>query len=316
MDTQAETKTVCAGGKSLQKLPEETRGLVTKFMAYLERQGYYQDTVYLQLVRQLATDGANLLDPEDVKAKIAKRNWKDSVKMLATYAYDAFCKMEGISWQPPKYKQKDSEIYVPDEKDLDQLIAGTHSKRMATYLQCLKETFADPGEILRLEWKDIKDNIISINYPVKGHLSGKMQVSAKLISMLNALPKTSKLVFPMKYHTAEQGFRKLRKRLAARLQNPRLLNVSFRSFRHFGGTMLAEYTQGNVLTIQKMLRHKSVLNTMKYVHAVTFKDEDYEIATATTPDEVKQLGTAGFVKYDEMNGIHFYRKPKKFRSLT
>jgi len=166
-----------------------------------------------------------------------------------------------------------------------------------------------------LEWKDIKDNIISINYPVKGHLSGKMQVSAKLISMLNALPKTSKLVFPMKYHTAEQGFRKLRKRLAARLQNPRLLNVSFRSFRHFGGTMLAEYTQGNVLTIQKMLRHKSVLNTMKYIHAVTFKDEDYEIATATTTDEVKQLGTAGFVKYDEMNGIHFYRKPKKFRSL-
>jgi hypothetical protein len=92
--------------------------------------------------------------------------------------------------------------------------------------------------------------------------------------------------------------------------------VSFKSFRHFGGTMLAEYTQGNVLTIQKMLRHKSILNTMKYIHAVTFKDEDYEIATATTPDEVKQLGTAGFVKYDEMNNIHFYRKPKKFRSLT
>jgi hypothetical protein len=31
-----------------------------------------------------------------------------------------------------------------------------------------------------------------------------------------------------------------------------------------------------------------------------FKDEDYEIGTATTEEEVKQLGQAGFVKYDEM----------------
>lgn len=48
-----------------------------------------------------------------------------------------------------------------------------------------------------------------------------------------------------------------------------------------------------------MLRHKSVLSTIKYIHAVNFKDDDYEIATATTTEEIKQLGQAGFVKYDE-----------------
>jgi hypothetical protein len=32
---------------------------------------------------------------------------------------------------------------------------------------------------------------------------------------------------------------------------------------------------------------------------------------ATTEEEIKQLGQAGFVKYDEMKGIHFYRKPKR-----
>ena len=36
---------------------------------------------------------------------------------------------------------------------------------------------------------------------------------------------------------------------------------------------------------------------------------------AGTQEEIKQLGQAGFVKYDEMKGIHFYRKPKKFRGL-
>jgi len=79
--------------------------------------------------------------------------------------------------------------------------------------------------------------------------------------------------------------------------------------------MLAHYTNGNVLTIKKMLRHKSIQNTMKYIHTLQFKDEDFEISTATTLEEIKQLGQAGFVKYDEMNGIHFYKKPKRFGGL-
>ena len=36
---------------------------------------------------------------------------------------------------------------------------------------------------------------------------------------------------------------------------------------------------------------------------------------ATTVEEAQNLGTAGFTKYDEFNGIHLYRKPKRFVSL-
>jgi integrase/predicted RNA-binding Zn-ribbon protein involved in translation (DUF1610 family) len=302
-----ETKTVA------EDLPQDAKGSLIKYAAYLERQGYYRDTSYMDLLRALLKDGANLQDPEDVKTKIARHKWKDSVKMLATYAYDQFCRMENITWTKPRYKQQETILYVPDEKDLDALINSTQSKRMAAYLQCLKETFADPGEVLRIEWRDIKDNIITINHPVKGHLPGQVEVSNRLLSMLNALPKTSKLVFPTSYDVVRQGLQSLRKRAAIKLQNPKLLEISFKSYRHWGGSMLAHYTNGNVLTIKKMLRHKSVQNTMKYIHTLEFKDEDFEIATATTEEEVKQLGQAGFIKYDEMKGIHFYRKPKKYR---
>jgi integrase len=311
LTSAAETKTV-AGERRLQTLPQEARGLIAKYMAYLEREGYYQDTSYLKLLSILVKRGADLLNPEDVKTKIAKQQWKDSVKFLAVYAYDAFCKMENISWNPPKYKQQDSEISVPDEKHLDQLISATRSKRLAAFLQCLKETFADPGEILKLEWRDVRDNVISINHPVKGHLSGRMQVSNRLIAMLNALPKDSKRVFPMSYQSAVNSFQKLRKRLAQKLQNPELLHVSFRSYRHWGGSMLAHYTNGNVLTIQKALRHKNIQNTMKYIHTIPFRDEDFEVATATTDEEIKQLGRAGWTKYDEKHGISYYRKPRKY----
>ena len=46
--------------------------------------------------------------------------------------------------------------------------------------------------------------------------------------------------------------------------------------------MLAHYTNGNVLTIKKALRHKQVSNTMKYIHTIQFRDEEFEIDTATT----------------------------------
>ena len=79
--------------------------------------------------------------------------------------------------------------------------------------------------------------------------------------------------------------------------------------------MLAHYTNGNVFTIKKMLRHKQIENNMKYIHTIQFKDDEFEETTATTPEEIRQLGKAGWVKYDEMHGMHFYRKPKRFGGL-
>jgi integrase len=314
--TQAtETKTVAG---ELERLPQDAKGLIIKFMAYLEREGYSAGIGYPVTLRHLVKDCANLLDPENVKTIIAQQKWKDSVKMLAVYAYDAFCKMEGIKWQMPTYRQGETTLYIPDEKDLDLLIS-TASRRMATFLQCLKETFADPGEILRAEWIDLKENVFSINHPVKRHLPGKYELTPKLTAMLNALPRKDKRIFSMTYACAEDSLKKLRKRAAEKFQNPALLSICFKSYRHWGGSMLAHVTNGNVLVIKRMLRHKSIQNTMKYIHTIEFREEDFEETVATTPEEIRQLGKAGWQKYDEitMNGsqMHFYRKPKRFGGL-
>ncbi|MCJ7559618.1 hypothetical protein MUO79_03240, partial [Candidatus Bathyarchaeota archaeon] len=143
LEPQTEIKTVAGDMKTL---PEDARGLLTKFMAYLEREGFAKEIAYPQTLKHLVKDGANLLDPENMKMVIAqqkKKNgepWTNSMKMLATYAYDAFCKMQGTAWKMPTYHQNEATVYVPDEKDLDLLIIAA-SKRMATLLGCLKETF-------------------------------------------------------------------------------------------------------------------------------------------------------------------------------
>ncbi len=54
-------------------------------MAYLEREGNSADISYPVTLRHLVKDGANLLNPENVKTIIAQQKWRDSVKMLAVY---------------------------------------------------------------------------------------------------------------------------------------------------------------------------------------------------------------------------------------
>jgi len=308
LDSATETKTV----EGEEKLPQDAKGLIAQFMAYLEREGCDQETRYLYLIQRLSRLGANLLNPESVKEVISRQKIKDGTKLQYVYAYNAFTKMLKISWELPKYKQEENVPFIPEEKELDTLIAFCRSKRMAAYLQCLKETFADPEEALKLRWIDITGNIITINHPVKGYLPRQLKVSNKLLSMLNALPKTSERIFPTSYMTMVGCFITVRKRAAELQKNPRLLSIQLRTFRHWGGTMIAYYTNGNVLTVKKLLGHKRIENTMKYIGMIHFKDDEFEVATATSGDEAKQVLSAGFDYVTEKNGITLFRRPKKF----
>jgi integrase len=187
---------------------------------------------------------------------------------------------------------------------------------MATYLQTLKETFADPSEALRILGIDVSGNIITINFLVKGHYPGPIQVSNKLIAMLNTLPPTSELFFPTTYQITSSNYIRMRKRCASLQQNPRLLSIELRSFRHWGGSMLAHYLNGNILKVKQILRHKRVDSTMKYIQMLNLEDDEFEVTSASTAEEIKKLGMAGWIKYDEITvsgmQVHFYKKPKRF----
>ena len=125
--------------KKLKPLTQENKGLIVKFPAYLDSNGCYKQTSYVGLLLILAKENCNLHDPESVKQVIAAKKWKDSVKMLTCYAYRQFAKMENIQWEMPHYKQKETLLECPDEKDLDALINAAQSKTMAAFLQTLKK---------------------------------------------------------------------------------------------------------------------------------------------------------------------------------
>jgi integrase/predicted RNA-binding Zn-ribbon protein involved in translation (DUF1610 family) len=312
----AEIKTV-AGEKSQPYANVE--GLHAQYLAYLEREGFVQESRFPYLIQRLAKLGANLSDPQSVKQIIGQMKLKNGSKIQYVYAYDNFTKMLKIPWERPHYTQEEIIPFIPLEKELDSLITFCRSKRMAAYLQTLKETFADPSEALRIRRIDVSGNIITINFPVKGHYPGPIQVSNKLIGMLNALPPISERYFPTTYGVISSTYIRMRRRCAIIQQNPRLLSIELRSFRHWGGSMLAHYLNGNVLKVKKILRHKRVDSTMKYIQMLNLEDDEFEVTSATTTEEIKKLGMAGWTKYDELTvsgmQVHFYKKPKRFSNM-
>ncbi len=71
-------------------------------------------------------------------------------------------------------------------------------------------------------------------------------------------------------------------------QNPRILNISFVTFRHRGATMLNHQTR-NILIVKKLLSHKKITNTMKYAQVIQFKDDEHEVQSATTVEKAKTV---------------------------
>jgi hypothetical protein len=80
LDSQTEIKTVAGDSKTtlmakkhsnLDDVSAESRSLLKKFIDYLSHEGYNKLSQYPKNLSHLAKDGANLLDPESVKAVIA-----------------------------------------------------------------------------------------------------------------------------------------------------------------------------------------------------------------------------------------------------
>jgi integrase len=128
--------------------------------------------------------------------------------------------------------------------------------------------------------------------------------------MLNTLPKLSQRVFgDSSLAILRKNFDRQRKRIAFKLQNPRLKRITFHTFRHFYATMEYHRTK-DILHVQQRLGHRDINSTLIYTHLVSFEADDYTIRVAKTLKEDKELLKAGFTYVTERDGVKIYRKRK------
>lgn len=62
--------------------------------------------------------------------------------------------------------------------------------------------------------------------------------------------------------------------------------------------------------------HKRNENTMKHISMIHFKDHEFEVATATTVDEAKQVISSGFEYITEKRGIMLSKRPKRLSAFV
>lgn len=149
--------------------------------------------------------------------------------------------------------------------ELEALISAC-GKVIGTFLQGLKDPAADPGELARIEWIDINTEAktLSLKEPVKGHNPRMVPVSEDFLRRLQALPQGKEYVFRGLMGLSANFYRQ-RKRLAVKLNNPRLAEIKFTTFRHWKATMEYHKTK-DVIHVQQLLGHKNIQNTMIYIN--------------------------------------------------
>jgi len=306
-----------AGAKTKTKTKEDAKGKIVEYLWHCRKQGRRQSTIKHRksVLTRLLDLGADLFDPEDVKEKIAEHEgWRLSTKSVVVQVYHSFLETLDLTWERPTYKVPDTLPFIPLEKELDALINGS-GKILGTFLQGLKDTGADPGELLPMTLIDIdpRSKTLRINHPVKGHNARILEISDVFISRVGTLRKRPEGRVFSNYPAMWSNFRDQRKRLAQKLANPRLLEISFRTFRHWKGTMEYHKTH-DILHVKNLLGHKSVRSTEVYVHleAAVFRptNEEFHVKAVKTADEACKLVEVGFEFVDKIEGWHIYRKRK------
>jgi integrase len=101
------------------------------------------------------------------------------------------------------------------------------------------------------------------------------------------------------------------KRIAKTLQNPRLKQIHFHTFRHWKATMEYHRTK-DILHVKHLLGHKQLKKTEIYTQLINFESDEWHVAHAKDLDEESKLIRAGFeyVRYSDRDEVAIYRKRK------
>ncbi len=287
------------------------RQLVFDHGLYLLKEGYRESTIErrLRLLKKLGGN-SDLNDPESVKVAITRMNWSEGTKEVACETYATYAKSHGVNFEKPRYHRIEKLPFIPLEEEIDALISGTGAQTSCV-LQLLKETGARIGEIWRLKWIDVDTlhGIVTIS-PEKGSNPRQFKITPRLCAMLNMSPRKDARIFGWKkLKQSGRNYSRQRRRIAQKLGNPRLDQITFHTFRHWKATTEYHRTH-DILYVMRLLGHKSIRNTLRYTQLIDWKSEEFTCKAAQSLDECSKLIESGFEYVTEIAEIKLFRKRK------
>src|SRR3989442_1905145 len=287
---------------------------IVSFLLWMQREGYSTSTIknVRKIVVRLNARLGTLLDGEAVKDYVARLQVRGGTKLTTLKAYASYTRWKGIEFRFPRVQDTEPALpFIPLENELDAIIAGS-SRKLSTLLMLLKETGCRIGEALRLEWPDLDSESCSVNIRAeKSSRNRQAKISQRLTALILRLPRKNKFVFSgTMTGTLRNHLDKTRKRLAIKIENPRLTRIHFHTFRHWYATKTYHRTK-DLLFTQRVLGHRSLNSTLRYTQLVNWENEDEFICkTAKSLPEATSLIEAGFEYVTEMDGVKLLKKRK------
>jgi integrase/recombinase XerD len=222
-------------------------------------------------------------------------------------------KANGLEWTLPRFRIEDKLPRIPTEERINQVIVRARGKYVLVF-SILRDTGMRPVELERTRVRDIDLDKGTITVrTAKGGAARNVQVRRQTLAMLRAhLGKRNFRLddqpFPKRRKMTGRWVR-LRNTVATKLMDPTFKTIRLYDLRHFAATMMYHKTR-DILYTQKMLGHRNLKSTLRYVQLINFEDDDYTSAVARSVEEVRKLVEAGFQYVTEMEGAKVFRKRK------
>ena len=216
----------------------------------------------------------NITDPLELKTYLATATYAQNRKHKIITDVNRVYRQLGIKWERPRSGPVEMPTFLPTEEEINQLIGGLGPK-LAAYMMTVKDTYARAGEVFNLKSTDLDLNTNTVNItPEKGSKPRCIKLKTKTIAALLARPRTDLHIFHSDqrtdleevYDDFYRNFAKHRAKISKRLGNPRIHRISFKTLRHYGGTIEYARTK-DLLYVKERLGHRSLTSTMKYTHA-------------------------------------------------
>ncbi len=291
---------------------------IINYGLWLRKEGYSIHTVTNDVKRLRRLDRrCSILEAEACKRLIANSNWNAGGKQHICEVLGRFYRFLGVKWNRPRYQQVESLPWIPHTDEVEALINALGNPLVGTFVHLIKDTGARSGEAWQLQWHhvDFESRIVTLT-PEKGSLGRQVKVSQALISKLTKLRNERKFVFhsdsvdPIKaleYFT--RNFQRGRSIVAKRLGNPRINLISFRTLRHYKGSM-EYYRTRDIIHVKQVLGHKSINNTMRYVSLIPREDDDFIVQIGTDKAARVKLLEEGFELIGQDGNEWYLRKRK------
>jgi len=253
----------------------------------------------------------DLDSPDDVKNFIANMKGKNSYKDVFVKTYSYYVKLNGLAWERPKFKSERKLPRIPTKESIMSVICAS-SKKYSVIFKILMETGVMPVELANVSRRDIDldRGILSVQ-GFKGHNSRNFKLRNDTLACLREyLYRVNEdKPFPDSKWMGKI-WRRLRQRVAEKLQDASIRSIRLYDLRHFYATTLYHKSK-DILLVKQQLGHKKIETTLIYTQLVSFdEEEEFYSATAKTVSEASKLIEQGFEYVCDLDAVKLFRKRK------